>query len=99
VNPPPSAQAPAPQPKPRDVSVTIQNFAFSPATLRISKGTTVTWTNGDAAPHRIDANGAFPGSPSLATGQSYSYTFDEVGTFSYICSIHPSMKGTVEVVP
>lgn len=92
--------APAdPAPKPQSASVTIQNFAFSPGAVRVTKGATVTWTNRDSAPHQIDADEKFPSSPVLNQGQSYSYTFDETGTFSYYCAIHPSMKASVEVVP
>ncbi len=78
-------------------TVTIKNFAFDPATLTISKGTTVTWTNEDSVPHQIvsDSN-AFSSSP-LGKGQTYSFTFSEIGTFSYHCAIHPSMKGTIAV--
>lgn len=92
--PPPSATAEG-----LTLPVTIENFAFSPAQLSFPKGTTVTWTNNDAAPHKIDADGQFPGSPTLQQGQSYSFTFDVVGTFPYYCAIHPSMKGSVEVLP
>jgi plastocyanin len=78
-------------------SVDIQDFAFSPDTLEISVGTTVTWTNGDAAPHTATAeDGAFD-SGSLATGDSYSFTFEEPGTYSYFCEFHPNMQGTIVV--
>jgi plastocyanin len=75
--------------------VSVENFAFSPSTLTIAKGTTVTWTNNDSASHQIKSD-TFE-SILLSKGQSYFYTFNEVGTFEYICSAHPSMKGKVIV--
>jgi amicyanin len=79
-------------------AVTIQNFAFSPADLKIKKGDTVTWTNEDSAPHQIasDTTGKFQG-PSFSKGQTYSFTFNDTGTFPYHCVIHPMMKATVTV--
>ncbi len=79
--------------------VTIDNFAFSPATITIKKGTTVTWTNKDSAMHTVTEsdNSTGPDSGDLATGKSYSFTYSQTGTFTYHCSIHPSMVGTVKV--
>jgi amicyanin len=79
-------------------AVTIQNFAFSPADLKIKKGDTVTWTNEDSAPHQIasDTTGKFQG-PSISKGQTYSFTFNDTGTFPYHCVIHPMMKATITV--
>jgi len=77
--------------------VTIENFAFSPAQLSFPKGTTVTWTNNDAAPHAIGTDGAFPESPTLNQGQSYSFTFNEAGSYPYHCTFHPNMRGNIEV--
>jgi plastocyanin len=78
--------------------VTIQDFSFGPATTTVKKGTTVTWTNNDSAPHTVTgSNGKGPQSGNLSKGDTYQYTFDEVGTFDYICSIHPSMTAKVVV--
>jgi plastocyanin len=80
--------------------IAIKNFAFSPASLTIKSGTPVTWTNQDGAPHQIASD---PGAPvafkseSLANGASYQFTFTKPGTYSYYCTIHPSMKGTIIV--
>jgi len=80
------------------VTVEIKDFAFNPATITIKKGTTVTWTNQDSAPHTVTSeSGNELDSPTLSKGQSYSHTFNEVGTFSYYCTIHPRMKGNVVV--
>ena len=76
-------------------SINIQNFAFSPATLTVKKGTTVTWTNNDSAPHQIKS--ATFNSGQLGNGQSFSFAFDTAGTFDYSCAIHPSMLGKIIV--
>jgi plastocyanin len=80
-------------------SVTIQNFAFSPAAITVKKGTTVTWTNKDSTTHTVtETDGQKgPDSGNLANGKTYSFTFDTVGTFKYHCAIHPDMLGTVTV--
>jgi plastocyanin len=78
--------------------VTIQNFAFSPATLTVAPGTTVVWTNRDSTAHTVTSDtGAWPASGPLATGQSFSLTFARPGTYPYHCSIHPTMKASVVV--
>lgn len=88
---------PTPQQTPATASVTIQNFAFSPATLTIAKGTIVTWTNQDSASHTIASDTSSFFSQSLSTGQSFSFTFSQTGTFPYHCGIHPSMTATIIV--
>ncbi|HVS78726.1 MAG TPA: cupredoxin family copper-binding protein [Candidatus Saccharimonadales bacterium] len=78
--------------------VSIQNFAFSPASITVKKGTTVTWTNNDSTAHTVTADsGDGPNSQLLSQGQSYSFTFNQTGTFSYHCSIHTYMTGMVTV--
>jgi plastocyanin len=96
---PPAAAAPTPAAVPATDAkeVAIQGFAFSPATIKVKKGTTVTWTNKDAVKHTVTADSGKWGSNLLANGETYSYKFDNVGSFSYHCTPHPSMKGTVEV--
>lgn len=80
--------------------VTISNFAFSPASITVKAGTTVTWTNQDQDAHTVSfKSGPESGqtSPPLQMGNTYRHTFAQAGTVSYICSIHPFMKGTVVV--
>jgi plastocyanin len=81
-----------------EAKVTIANFAFDPATITITTGTTVTWTNNDTVAHNVLADDGSWGSTSLATGDAYSHTFSKVGTFPYHCGVHPTMKATVIVV-
>ena len=79
-------------------TVTIDNFSFTPATLTVKAGTTVTWTNQDDIPHGIGAtNNAFPKSKALDTDDSYSFTFTTPGTYQYFCYLHPKMVGTIVV--
>jgi plastocyanin len=77
--------------------VKIDNFAFSPAVLKVKKGTEVTWTNEDDIPHTVVAVGSNLRSKTLDTDQTFVYRFDKVGTFNYICALHPHMKGQVVV--
>ena len=82
------------------VAVEISNFAFSPATLNIKVGTTVTWTNRDSARHDVVADDESPDAPSselLGRGESYSFTFNKAGTYSYYCTPHPNMQAKVIV--
>ena len=80
-------------------TVTIDNFAFAPANLTVTAGTTVTWKNEDDSPHRIgDKNGTFK-SAALDTDDSFSHTFAAPGEYPYICTIHPYMVGKVVVKP
>lgn len=78
-------------------AITARNFAFSPVVVRVAKGTTVTLTNKDGAPHTWTADGGQWDSGVIAAGSTSTRRFDEVGTFAFHCEIHTSMKGTVEV--
>ena len=82
-------------------AVIMQDYAFSPATLTVHAGDTVTWTNHDQAPHDVTTTSAPVAvkSPMLSTGQSFTYTFTTAGTYSYYCSIHPDMRAQVIVQP
>jgi plastocyanin len=80
-------------------AVTIDNFTFSPAELKIPLGTTVTWVNRDDIPHTVvDTEKKFR-SKALDTDDSYSFTFTTAGTFDYFCSLHSKMVGKVIVGP
>src|SRR5262249_3002033 len=78
--------------------VSIDNFSFTPATLTVKAGTTVTWTNKDDIPHGIaSSNNAFKKSGALDTDDGYSLTFTTPGTYQYFCYLHPHMVGSVVV--
>ena len=76
-------------------TVIIQNFSYQPAEITIKKGESVTWTNKDAIKHNV-ASTTFT-SELLGQGQSFTKTFNDVGTFDYHCTPHPYMTGKVIV--
>ncbi|HET9435904.1 MAG TPA: cupredoxin family copper-binding protein [Candidatus Limnocylindrales bacterium] len=80
-----------------DHAVAISGFSFSPGSLTIAVGDTVTWTNSDAQAHTATADDGSWDTGSLGNGASGTITFSTAGTFAYVCSIHPQMTGTVTV--
>jgi plastocyanin len=85
------------QPKPATMEVKIDNFSFGPMELKVTVGTTVTWTNRDDIPHTVVSTDKVFKSKVLDTDDKFSFTFSTPGTFPYFCSIHPKMTGTVVV--
>jgi len=78
-------------------SVTIADFQFTPSSISINQGDTVTWTNNGPSAHSATApDGSFD-TGILPAGQTRSHTFNDAGTFSYICTPHPNMHGTIVV--
>jgi LPXTG-motif cell wall-anchored protein len=78
-------------------SVTIADFQFTPAQITIDQGDTVTWRNNGPTAHSATApDGSFD-TGIFPAGESRSHTFSEAGTFSYICTPHPNMHGTIVV--
>jgi plastocyanin len=81
-----------------DQAVDIEGFAFSPQSVTVSEGDTITWTNADNAPHTATADdGSWDTGNIAAGGGTGEVTFDTAGTFEYHCEIHPNMTGTVIV--
>lgn len=81
-------------------SVAIANYAFTPQTLTVKAGTTVTWTNDDSVPHNvISATNMSTSATTTNTftsgnfnqGQTFTFTFSKPGTYYYECSIHAAM--------
>ncbi len=79
-------------------SVTMGDYFFSAATVTVNVGETVTWHNSGQAPHTATADDGSFDTGTINSGGSGSHTFNSAGTFSYICTIHPNMKGTVRVL-
>jgi plastocyanin len=77
--------------------VAIADFTFSPDPVTVAVGATLTWTNTDTADHTVDSSGGVLDSGSIKQGETFAHTFDEAGTFAYVCAFHPFMQGTVEV--
>lgn len=82
---------------PANAEVKIDNFSFNPATVSVALGGTVTWTNRDDIPHTVVSADKVFKSKVLDTDEKFSYTFTKAGNYSYFCSIHPKMTGTVVV--
>lgn len=82
-----------------EVTVSIDNFTFSPAEVTVAPGTTVTWVNNDDIPHTVvDKKQAFR-SKAFDTEGRFSFTFMTAGDYTYFCSLHPHMVGKVIVRP
>jgi len=77
--------------------VKIDNFSFTPTTLTVASGTTVTWTNSDDVPHTVVSDDKLFKSKVLDTDEKFSYTFTKPGTYPYFCSVHPKMTGNIVV--
>jgi len=76
-------------------AVNIQGFDFQPQTLNVEVGTTVVWTNKDDAAHTVTSKGDVFDSGNLGNNESFEFTFNEPGTFDYLCRIHRSMTGRI----
>src|SRR6266568_8466101 len=82
-----------------DATVKIDNFTFAPPSLTVKAGMTVTWRNEDDIPHAVASSTRVFKSKALDTDDSFSFTFNDAGTYEYFCSLHPHMKGTIVVEP
>jgi LPXTG-motif cell wall-anchored protein len=80
-----------------EMTVSIQDFFFDPDQLSVAPGTTVTWVNEGQAPHTTTADDGTWDSGTLQPGEDFSFTFDQPGTYTYHCSIHPDMTASVKV--
>jgi len=78
-------------------SVSIVDFAFSPSYVEIPAGGTVSWYNAGGAPHTVTSNSGAFDSGTISPGGGYGVTLTVPGTYSYYCSIHPGMSGTIVV--
>jgi len=78
-------------------SVVMKNFDFSPMTLTIKAGTSVTWKNLDAEPHTVMSLDGLFRSGALDQNDSFTYKFAKPGTYKYLCSIHPRMRAAIIV--
>lgn len=82
--------------------VTINSTQYEPKTLTVTKGTTVTWTNKEAKPHTVTADDNSFASKVMKESETFSYKFDQPGTYAYHCAFHggnagKGMAGTVIV--
>jgi plastocyanin len=78
--------------------VSMKDIKFNPGSVTIKAGGKVTWTNDDSVGHDVTADAFESGSPGgIDGGSTYSHTFKKAGTYDYVCSVHPGMKGSVKV--
>jgi plastocyanin len=82
----------------KDPVVMIDNFTFDPPKLSVRAGTAVTWINHDDIPHTTTSATKVFGSPVLDTDDKFTFRFDQPGTYTYFCKLHPHMQGTIEVM-
>ncbi len=81
-----------------DGAVSVENFAFNPGTISVAAGTEVTWTNDETGvAHTTTSDDDVWNSGTLQPGDDFTVTFADPGTFTYFCSIHPSMTATIVV--
>jgi|SRR5258706_10561755 plastocyanin len=78
-------------------AVVIKNFMFSPMSLTVKAGSTVTWKNLDGEPHTVVNDAGIFHSAALDQNDSYQFKFDKPGVYKVFCGIHPNMKETITV--
>src|SRR5262250_3293114 len=82
----------------RQNKIEIKDFMFNPPTITVKSGETITWINRDEEPHTVVSVGKqFQKSPALDTDETYTIVAGAPGTYSYFCSVHPKMTGTIVV--
>src|SRR5215467_1181296 len=78
--------------------IEIKDFAFNPQTITVKSGEKITWINRDEEPHTIvSVEKQFKKSPALDTDQEFTIIAGAPGTYTYFCSVHPKMTGTIVV--
>jgi plastocyanin len=82
----------------RSEKVEIEDFAYDPDPVTVEEGGKVTWINRDSAPHTATAEDGSFDTGTLEEGKLGSASFKDPGSYAYVCTIHPEMEGTVEVV-
>jgi plastocyanin len=84
-------------PRPVTREVVIRAFAFSPATDTVQAGDTVRWRNEDVVPHTATSRAGGFDSGTLEAGQDWRYVTRTPGSYAYVCTLHPTMRGTLVV--
>jgi plastocyanin len=94
-----AAGGPAPADTPDPTRIVVKDYMFVPTALTVKAGATVTWANMDDEPHTVTSDTGLFRSGALDTNDSFSFKFDQPGTYHFTCSIHPRMVGTIVVQP
>jgi plastocyanin len=82
---------------PGALQILIKDFAFSPMSLTVKAGTTVTWVNKDDEPHTVVSDSGLFRSGAVDADDTFAFKFDKPGTYHFSCSSHPRMIGTIVV--
>lgn len=102
--PPPAPATPTPTarpvvtPAPGSGTIAVLDFDYAPRRLEVGVGSTLRWVNQGLAPHTVTAVDGALDSGFIAPGGSWRHTFDTAGVFAYLCTLHPGMTGTIEIV-
>jgi plastocyanin len=83
--------------KPARHPVAVEAVAFQPADLTVNLGDSIAWTNKDPFPHTVTAKGGVFDSKQLAAGKTWTYRAQKKGDYPYVCTLHPTMSGTIHV--
>ena len=92
-----AASAPSPAQSADPARILVKGFMFTPTSLTVKAGSTVTWANMDDEPHTVVSDTGLFRSGAMDTNESFSFKFDKPGTYHFTCSIHPRMVGTIVV--
>ena len=84
-------------PDPRTHTVTIDGFRFQPERLTVARGDRIVWVNKDVVPHTATSRAGRFDSQTILVGKSWTLTATKKGEFAYICTLHPAMKGILNV--
>jgi plastocyanin len=93
-SPPPDTETPMPV---DNVEISMENLAFTPASVTIPPGTNITWVNNDSVTHTVVSDEGLFESDEMSGSGTFSHVFSNPGTYSYHCSLHPTMKVTITV--
>jgi plastocyanin len=91
------AMAPSLADQPRTHTITMENMRFQPEVLVVAPGDTIVWLNKDLVPHTATSEAGGFDSSAIMASESWSYTVRKNGDFAYVCTFHPTMKGTLRV--
>jgi len=80
-----------------NVTVRIRDLQFQPANVNLKAGGSITWINADDRDHTVSAVDHSFDSGNLKPGAMYTFHFNKAGSFQYVCSYHPRMRGSVQV--
>jgi plastocyanin len=83
--------------KPATHTVTMEAVAFQPAVLTVNVGDKVVWSNQDPFPHTVTSKAVAFDSKAIASGKAWTYRATKKGDFPYVCTLHPTMSGTIHV--